>query len=74
LSDTRSTGAVGILKFADDSGAVARRAVEADKGDLRRVQLRLYTVQERGPLRKDERLVALGDRVLERLDQALDFR
>ena len=56
-----------------DPGAIARAAVEADEGELGARERRLDQIEQAGPLREDQRLVILGDRRLERIEQRLDF-
>src|SRR5579883_1225154 len=63
-----------VLELAHHRAPIAGRAVEAREADARRPEMRLDAVEQRGPLGEHERLVAFGDRVLERLDQALDLR
>ena len=71
LSESSITGgpSVGLERRATTpprSRVEPSRRAKAIAGAL---EVRLDQIEQRGPLREDERLVAVGDRVLERLEQ-----
>jgi len=62
-----------VLEAAHHPSAVPGRAVEPDEIDAGLLQLRLCEIEERGPLREDQRLVPLGDDAVQRLHQQLEL-